>query len=403
VAGRLAERYHRPTILLTTPPDGLARGSARSIEGCDINACIGTHGEMLHGFGGHPMAAGLSLESERIPEFRRALSCTVTEMCEGIEDPALQIDAFLGLTDLSLELVEEIERLAPFGQGNPPLTVGTRGLSLVSHTPIGRSGEHLRLVVKDEAGNSQKVLWWRGAGEPLPQARFDLAYAVRASDFRGQRDVQVEWIDARLLEEVSVPLRPVVKTIEVVDHRQELGPERVLAQLREQEDVQVWAEAGAKAQVQGRDRRELVEAKSLVVWTVPPGPAEWQGGLAKASPEKVYLFGVDPELDDLEPFLKRLAGLAKHALKAKEGRAGIEALAAATAQREATVWAGLAWLTARGYLAVASAGDDEVQLTVGTGERGPDLDRVTARIKMLLEETSAYRVHFVRAEKATWM
>jgi single-stranded-DNA-specific exonuclease len=357
---------------------------------------------LLHGFGGHPLAAGLSLDAERIPEFRRALSRTVTETCEGIaEAPALQIDAFLGLTDLSLKLVEEIERLAPFGQGNPPLTVATRGLTLASHAPIGRNGEHLKLVVKDEAGNSQQVLWWRGAGEPLPQARFDLAYAVRASDFRGQRDVQVEWIDARLIEEPPVPLRPVVKAIEVVDHRREFRVEKLLAQLREQGDVQVWAEAGAKAQVEGRDRRELVEGKILAVWTVPPGPAEWQGGLAKAAPEKVYLFGVDPRLDELESFLERLAGLAKHALKAKEGRASIEMLAAATAQREATVWAGLAWLTAKGYLAVASAGDDEVQLTSGVGEATPDLPRVTARLKMLLEETAAYRAHFVRAERET--
>ena len=140
-------------------------------------------------------------------------------------------------------------------------------------------------------------------------------------------------------------------------------------------------------------------AKTLVVWTIPPGPAEWQDGLAKALPEKVVLFGINPDLDDLEPFLKRLAGLSKHALKTNEGRVSISTLAAATAQRESTVWAGLAWLTARGHLAVASAGDDEVQLTVGTGKTDPDLPRVAERLKMLLEETKAYRAHFVRAEK----
>ena len=76
-------------------------------------------------------------------------------------------------------------------------------------------------------------------------------------------------------------------------------------------------------------------------------------------------------------------------------------LAAATAQRESTVWAGLAWLTARGYLAVESAGDDEVQLAAGTGETSPDLPRVAARVKALLEETAAYRAHFVRADEET--
>jgi single-stranded-DNA-specific exonuclease len=400
VAGRLAKRYNRPTVLLTTPPEQVGRGSARSIDGCDIRAAIAAQADLLHGFGGHPMAAGLSINPERIDEFRRGLSRTILEMCEGIaEKPELEIDAFLTLDDLSLELVEEIERLAPFGAGNPPLILATRELSMVSHATIGRNREHLQLIVEDESGDTQKVLWWGGMGEPLPEGRFDLAYTVRASDYRGQRDVQVEWVDARLIKPPPVPLRPVARTVEVIDYRQEVRPKTVLEQLQKQKDVQVWAEAGARAQVKGRDRRELVLAKTLVVWTIPPGPTEWQDALKKASPETVYLFGLDPNLDDLEPFLERLAGLAKHALKSSEGRASIEMLAAATAQRESTAWAGLAWLTARGHLAVESAGDDEVQLAAGSGETSPDLQRVTARVKALLEETAAYRAHFARAEK----
>jgi single-stranded-DNA-specific exonuclease len=401
VAGRLAERYHRPTILITTPPDRLGRGSARSIEGCDISAAIAAQAGLLQGFGGHPMAAGLSIDPERIPEFRRALSRTVAETCEVAEEPELQVDAFLALTDLSLELIAEIERLAPFGSGNPPLTLATKGLSLVSHATIGRGGEHLRLLVKDEAENVQRVLWWRGAGEPLPEGRFDLAYTVRASDYRGQRDVQVEWTDARVIEKVPVALRPAPPAIEVVDHRRELRPKAVLKQLQAREDVLVWAEADAKAEVEGRDRCELAAAKTLAVWTVPPGPAEWQDALASVAPEKVVLFGINPDLDALEPFLKRLAGLAKHALKTNEGCVEISKLAAATAQRESAVWAGLAWLTARGYLAVVSAGDDEVQLTAGVGKADADLPRVTAHLKALIEETAAYRAYFARAEKGT--
>jgi single-stranded-DNA-specific exonuclease len=175
----------------------------------------------------------------------------------------------------------------------------------------------------------------------------------------------------------------------------------VLEQLQAREGAQVWAEADAKAKVAGRDRHELAETETLVVWTVPPGPAEWQDGLAKTSPQKVVLFGVNPGLDDPELFLKRLAGLAKHALRTNAGRASISTLAAATAQRESTVWAGLAWLTARGYLAVASAGDDEVQLTVGAGKADADIPRVTAHLKALIEETAAYRSYFARAEKET--
>ncbi|MCK4471434.1 MAG: single-stranded-DNA-specific exonuclease RecJ, partial [Anaerolineae bacterium] len=204
VASRLAERYHRPTILIAAPPDELGRGSARSIEGCNVTAAIAAQREMLIKFGGHPMAAGLTIDPERIPEFRRALSRTVSEMLpigagnlHGLR-PSLQIDGYLSLGDLSLDLVEDLERLAPFGPGNPPLTLVSRELSLTSHSTVGRTGEHLQLIVEDDEGTDQRVIWWQGAGWPLPQGRFDLAYVVRASDYRGQRDVQVEWVDARV-------------------------------------------------------------------------------------------------------------------------------------------------------------------------------------------------------------
>jgi single-stranded-DNA-specific exonuclease len=360
VAGRLAERYYKPALLIATPPGEMGRGSARSVEGCDIHAAIAAHGEMLGRFGGHPMAAGLSIDPERIPEFRRALSRTVLEMRGEVEERVtLQIDGYLDLADLSLGLVKELERLAPFGSGNPPLALASRGLTLKSHSTIGRSGEHLRLVVEDEAGAAQKVLWWRGAGHPLPQGRFDLAYVVRASDYRGQRDVQVEWVDAREKAPIPRPKAQISKPkVRVVDYREEANPRGLLEQLRAQEDVQVWSEAGARAGIAGQDRYELGPSKGLVVWTTPPGPGELQAVLERVSPEMVYLFGINPGLDHPEEFLKRLAGLTKHALNSHQGRAKVSTLAAATAQRE-----------------------------------------VTARLKALLEETAAYRAHFARADK----
>ena len=97
--------------------------------------------------------------------------------------------------------------------------------------------------------------------------------------------------------------------------------------------------------------------------------------------------------------LKRLAGLIKHALNANTGRIKISTLAAATAQREATVQAGLAWLVGRGHLVVLDEDGDEVQLATGKQTADTDLSQVAAQLKALLEETAAYRAHFVRADK----
>lgn len=398
VASRLVERYGKPAILIATPPGKLGRGSARSVEGCNITAAIGTHAEMLSGFGGHPMAAGLSIDPERIREFRRALSCTVAEMVgEPEARAALQVAGYVSLSELSLGLVEELERLAPFGPGNPPLTLATKGLELKSYTSVGRNGEHLQLIVEDKEGNAQKVIWWRGAGWPLPEGRFDLAYVIRASDFRGQRAMQLEWVDARAVEVPSVDLAPERLPVEVVDFRKTPNPRSLLRDLKMGPGLQVWSEAEARREVGGRDRYELGPSKTLVIWTTPPGPRELRVVLDTVAPEKVYVFAVDPDLDHPEGFLRRLAGLIKHALRSSEGRVSVSALAAATAQREATVRVGVAWLVSGGQIAVLGEGGNELKLAAGDQKARADLKEVATQLKMLLGETAAYRAHFDRA------
>jgi single-stranded-DNA-specific exonuclease len=398
VASQLAERYGRPTVLIATPPGEPGRGSARSVEGCNITAAIGAHADLVMRYGGHPMAAGVTIDPELIPAFRRALSRTVLEQCAQEEERSIAVEAYLPLDELSLELVEELERLAPFGAGNPPLVLASRNLLLAGQRPVGRDGEHLLLTVEDETGTGRRVIWWEGAGSPLPHGRFDLAYVARASDYRGQRDVQIEWVDARVVEgPVLVPAveRP---PFQIVDHRGRAHPRQLLERLRAEEDVLVWAEADARAEVDGRDRNQLRPAPALAVWTVPPGPAELRAVLGGVAPEVVYLFAIDPNLDRPDRFLRRLAGLVKHVLHAEGGQARVSALAAATAHREATVRVGLAWLAAHGLISLLPEDDAEVVLGPGDQSVDTELDQVTARLEALLEETAAYRSHFGRAD-----
>jgi single-stranded-DNA-specific exonuclease len=401
VASRLVERYGRPTVLIASPPGKLARGSARSIEGCNITAAIAAHGEMLSSFGGHPMAAGISLDPERIPEFGRALSRTVAEMLGDVEQaPSLEIAAFMPLAALSLELVEELERLAPFGPGNPSLTLATKGLDLTSQSAVGRHGEHLQLIVQDEEGTQAKVIWWQADQSSLPEGRFDLAYVVRASDYRGQREVQMEWADARVVEAPRVVLPVELPPLEVVDYRQAVDVRRIVEELRRVEDLAIWSEAQHRKEVGGQDRYELGRARALGIYTAPPGPSELQGVLDTVVPERVYLFARDPNLDDIQRFLERLAGLVKHRLSSFAGRVTISLLAAATAQRESTVQVGVAWLGAKGQIIVVGQKGDELEFAAADKTMRPDalaLEEVAVPLKGALEETAAYREHFKRA------
>ena len=187
VASRLVERYGKPTILIASPPGEVARASARSVAGVNITAALAAHADLLVNFGGHPMAAGFGIDPERIPELRRALSRTTAAMlADAHVETGLRIDGILPLAELTPALADDLGRLAPFGPGNPPLTLVAERLRARPGKKVGRNDEHRLVIVTDEAGVERQVIWWDGGSEPLPEGRFDLAYVARNSTYRGR-------------------------------------------------------------------------------------------------------------------------------------------------------------------------------------------------------------------------
>ena len=400
VAGRLAECYGRPVLLISAPPGEVARGSARSVAGCDINAAIRANSDMLHSHGGHPMAAGLAMDAERIVEFRYALSRTVAKQCgaEPVEEP-LQIDAWVRLLDLSLDLTRQVGRLAPFGPGNPLVRLATRDVHIVSQSLIGKTGEHRRLVVADGSGEEQTVLWWQGGVWLVPQGTFDLAYTVRATDFRGERQVQVEWVEARVREAPPVVIAPERPRVETVDHRGDRVPLRRLRELQAEGELLMWAEGLMNGDELGVDRRHLSPASRLAIWTLPPGPDELREAMEQVSPSVVHFFGVESRLDQPSAFLGRLAGVVKYALRERGGRLELTTVAALLGHRAITVRKGIEWLVAKGQVRLVAESEDEVTLMRDSAETRSDLPVVQAQLAALLEETAAYRDYYRNADK----
>ncbi|MBI5295941.1 MAG: single-stranded-DNA-specific exonuclease RecJ [Chloroflexi bacterium] len=395
VANKLVERHHKPAILLNESEDGILRGSARSIEGLHITEAIAAQKEILLGFGGHPMAAGMSFHKDNLAAFRRGLGKAIEKQLGKIvrEEPTLQIDAWLGLDKLNLELAESLELLAPFGAGNPKLTLATRQVTLKAVSEIGKTREHLRLNIEDGDGNTQSILWWGGAGGDLPETDvpFDIAYSLRASSFRGQKQVTLQFEDFRIVEEKAVEIRP--SKVEVRDYR--LQPST--SDLRP--STLIWAEGADKPK--GKSRFELHPADELAIYTTPPSPAELRRALALVKPKMVYVFAIPPAEEKPDDFLKRLAGLCKFALNQHGGQATLSALAVAMAARESAVEIGLQWLAAGGHLSVSVDGD-AVTLSATKPEGNPYLQKeLFVALRGVLNETAAYRKYVSSANLET--
>jgi len=397
VASRLVEEYGRPVLLFSLGEDGVARGSARSVAGVHITEAIAAQKDLLLSFGGHPMAAGCALRSADLPAFREGLARTLRERVppQGLH-PALEVDAELPLAALTPETVRDLERLAPFGAGNPQPVFVACSLHLEDIQPLGREGRHRRVRVRDAAGNRYRVLWWRPPQDQPPPEVFDLAYTVRMSTFRGEERVQITWVASRPAQQPLVEVRPAAPQPLLVDARAWPDVEARLAEWLAEADTLVWAEGGTVPG--GLPRHALRPARRLVVWSAPPSGAVLRRALARVQPQEVVLVARDPGLDEPQRFLRHLSALVKYALESRSGVFPLERAAAATAQRMGALFAGLAWLAAEGHIRLGEGDETAYTVQRGSGRRRPDEAALAAgQLHLLLEETAQYRRYLRRA------
>ena len=402
VASRLVEQYGRPAVLIATRGE-TGHGSARSLAGIDITAAFGNVRQHILRYGGHSMAAGLSLPASQIFDFRRSLSQVVRAMSGGRDmTPTLTIDGYLPLFDISLALAQDIERLAPFGNGNPPLTLAARNLKIVSHTTLGRRGEHLRCRIKDQQGHQQQVIWWRGADQKLPSGQFDLAYTLRSSTYQGKPQALLEWLDARQISPSIPAIQCSEADFELIDQRQSVSPQADFAvMLARYPDALIWAEGEqprlnlAQYGAAPVNRLHLVESETLIVWTAPPSSAIWSAGLDAVKPARLILFGMRPNTETKAKLMPRLASLVKYAIHHKAGRVRLGDLAAALGHREETVRLGLQALQAWGRLDCQLLPAGEYQLSVPDEPPAGKSDKPQERLDLLLRETRSYRSYWL--------
>lgn len=197
VASRVVERYARPAILVAVEGD-TGKGSGRSIPGFDLHAAISECAPHLLRFGGHPMAAGVTVARDALAGFRAAFN-TVARARLAPDDlvPRRRIDAVVRLGDLSLDLERLLRHLEPCGAGNPTPVFGVTGATVREARPVGAN--HLRLLLQDDAGRIPAIgfdwadrvdpAWWR--------APVDVAFQLQQNEWRGDVSLQARIVDVR--------------------------------------------------------------------------------------------------------------------------------------------------------------------------------------------------------------
>ena len=334
VASKLVEKYYKPVFLMSYVKEkDQFRCSARSIEGVPLHDVLNANSELFDGFGGHKLAAGLSFTGEKIPfeVVKKALNETVKEYVANKDlKPFVKIDLILEEQDISVDLVEEISQLEPFGASNPSPIFAMNNLRIMQKRTMGSDNSHLRLTV---SGGTQELtaIWWKKGDATLSSGDIlDLAFHPQINEFNGNTSVQLIVDDVHsdaLQEEEIVP----ISTYKIYDHREKTGilsnvndyiknsklNIRVFAESRYILDtVKSYPEISAKTFT----RQDIPTCDAVMFFDYPSDKQTLDLILEKSQPKSLHFMNYEPKVLDEQEFLKTFTGMLKFASHSNDGK-----------------------------------------------------------------------------------
>ncbi len=216
VASRLSEKYSCPSFMIHLQ-NGMGKGSCRSYGGFNLFAALESCSDLLVDFGGHELAAGFNIREEDIPAFRRRMNHCVCDYCNG-ETPVSSLEVDVTIRDpscITLEEMEQLDRLEPYGAGNNRPVFALMGAKVESLQNVGQN-RHLKLRLSKGPYHFDAIFFSATAGECGAAAgmRVDAAFHLQVNEFRGVSSVQLQLVDLRPAVLPSVRERECLELVE---------------------------------------------------------------------------------------------------------------------------------------------------------------------------------------------
>ena len=192
VAGKLANSLRKPCLVLAKSENGEYRGSGRGVKGLDLVKALAECKNLLLHWGGHPVAVGLSIVKENLEEFTKAfLTAVKTQIGTHTPDQDLEIDAFVQQNQLNDNLLHEIEKLAPFGQGNPQPLLGIEKVRLNGKPRTVGSGEHFQFTIHNGEEPVTGIAWRMADNIPPTDKEIDIAFRLQWNFWNQRKRLQM--------------------------------------------------------------------------------------------------------------------------------------------------------------------------------------------------------------------
>ena len=203
VASRIKDEFSRPAIVIAFDKKGIGKGSARSIPHLDLYEALSYAAKFLEGYGGHPMAAGLTVREDKFENFKSLFLRNVNKILTNDDlIPAISIDGEMALTDINSRFMRFLEKLGPFGPGNMRPKFVSRNLSISGQPRLMGKGEHIRFIVSQNGRNYPAVGFKLSSHyeDLIRGVPVDIAYVVEVNQWQGQSNIQLNVRDIQLSE-----------------------------------------------------------------------------------------------------------------------------------------------------------------------------------------------------------
>lgn len=334
VASKLVEKYYKPVFLMSYVKEkDQYRCSARSIEGVPLYDVIATNSDLFDGFGGHKLAAGLSFTGEKTPFeiVKKALNETVREYTSTKElKPFIKIDLMVYPKDVTVELVEEISQLEPFGASNPSPIFAMNNLKVTQKRLMGSDNSHLRLNVTSGADEFTAIWWKRGDAGLSSGDSLDIAFHPQINEFNGNVSVQliIDDVHSDVLKEEEITPQ---STYKIYDNRTKTG---ILPNVNDyiknsKLNIKVFAESKyildtikTYSEIMSKTftRQDIPTCDVVMFFDYPADKQTLDLILEKAQPKGVHFMNYEPKILDEQEFLKIFTGMLKFAAHNNGGK-----------------------------------------------------------------------------------
>lgn len=335
VASKLVEEYNKPVFLMTRDANDLniIRCSCRSIEGINVHSVLSQHKDLFVGFGGHKMAAGFSFDETKISfeNFKRELNKTIEEFAQNIDFKQVTIDADmeLDIEDISINTVELIDKLQPFGSANPSPLFVLNNVNLNSFRMMGQNNNHLKINVSKENSTSLDCIKWNYPDFNLPlDSKLDILFSLKLNTFNGNTNVQLmlEDIHSELLTQQEAN-----SEIKILDHR---NKKNIINQVLDfvvssKKSTAIYIESAVllnqlklPEEIQSKVfsfENIPSDIEQLMFFDCPPTKDKFYKIIKETNASLIHLMNFNSTEINVESFISKLSGMLKYALSNLNG------------------------------------------------------------------------------------